>query len=102
MIRRPPRSTLFPYTTLFRSEAGSGAAEHVPPEMVAMVRKHYDGTIIVGGGIKSPEIAGQVAKAGADIIVVGTLIEKEGNWQEKDRKSTRLNSSHANISYAVF
>ena len=64
-------------------EAGSGAAEHVPPEMVAMVRKHYDGTIIVGGGIKSPEIAGQVAKAGADIIVVGTLIEKEGNWQEK-------------------
>jgi phosphoglycerol geranylgeranyltransferase len=37
----------------------------------------------VGGGIKSPEIAGQVAKAGADIIVVGTLIEKEGNWQEK-------------------
>jgi phosphoglycerol geranylgeranyltransferase len=64
-------------------EAGSGAVEHVPSEMVAMVRKHYDGTIIVGGGIKSPEIAGQVAKAGADIIVIGTMIEKEGNWQEK-------------------
>ena len=39
--------------------------------------------LIVGGGIKSPEIAGQVAKAGADIIVIGTMIEKEGNWQEK-------------------
>ena len=64
-------------------EAGSGAAENVPPEMVAMVRKHYEGTIIVGGGIKSPEIAGQIAKAGADIIVIGTMIEKEGNWQEK-------------------
>jgi phosphoglycerol geranylgeranyltransferase len=64
-------------------EAGSGAAENVPPEMVAMVRKYYEGTIIVGGGIKSPEIAGQVAKAGADIIVIGTMIEKEGNWQEK-------------------
>jgi phosphoglycerol geranylgeranyltransferase len=64
-------------------EAGSGAAENVPPEMVAMVRKHYEGILIVGGGIKSPEIAGQVAKAGADIIVIGTMIEKEGNWQEK-------------------
>jgi phosphoglycerol geranylgeranyltransferase len=64
-------------------EAGSGAAENVPPEMVAMVRKNYEGILIVGGGIKSPEIAGQVAKAGADIIVIGTMIEKEGNWQEK-------------------
>jgi phosphoglycerol geranylgeranyltransferase len=64
-------------------EAGSGAAENVPPEMVTMVRKHYEGTIIVGGGIKSPEIAGQIAKAGADIIVIGTMIEKEGDWQEK-------------------
>jgi phosphoglycerol geranylgeranyltransferase len=64
-------------------EAGSGAAENVPPEMVAMVREHYEGTIIVGGGIKSPEIAGQIAKAGADIIVIGTMIEREANWQEK-------------------
>ncbi len=64
-------------------EAGSGAVEHVPHEMVAMVRKHYEGTIIVGGGIKSPEIAGQMAKAGADIIVIGSMIEKDDNWQEK-------------------
>ncbi|MFL6479039.1 MAG: geranylgeranylglyceryl/heptaprenylglyceryl phosphate synthase [Nitrososphaera sp.] len=64
-------------------EAGSGAVQHVPQEMVAMVRKHYEGTIIVGGGIKSPEIAAQMAKAGADIIVIGSMIEKDDNWQEK-------------------
>ena len=64
-------------------EAGSGALQNVPPEMVAAVRKNYEGTLIVGGGIRSPETAGQVAKAGADIIVIGTMIEKEGNWQEK-------------------
>lgn len=64
-------------------EAGSGAAQNVPAEMVAAVRKHYDGTLIVGGGIKTPEMASTIAKAGADIIVVGTMIEKDGNWQQK-------------------
>jgi phosphoglycerol geranylgeranyltransferase len=64
-------------------EAGSGASQNVPPEMVAAVRKHYEGMLIIGGGIRTPEIAGQIAKAGADIIVIGTMIEKDGNWQEK-------------------
>ena len=64
-------------------EAGSGAAQNVPAEMVAAVRKHYNGTLIVGGGIKTPEMASTIAKAGADIIVVGTMIEKDGNWQQK-------------------
>jgi phosphoglycerol geranylgeranyltransferase len=64
-------------------EAGSGASQNVPPEMVAAVRKQYEGTLIVGGGIKTAETAGQVAKAGADVIVIGTMIEKDGNWQEK-------------------
>lgn len=64
-------------------EAGSGASQNVPPEMVAAVRKQYEGTLIVGGGIRSPETAAQIAKAGADIIVIGTMIEKDGNWQEK-------------------
>ena len=64
-------------------EAGSGAAQNVPAEMVAAVRKYYDGTLIVGGGIKTPEMASTIAKAGADIIVVGTMIEKDGNWQQK-------------------
>jgi phosphoglycerol geranylgeranyltransferase len=64
-------------------EAGSGAAQSVTPEMVAAVRKYYDGILIVGGGIKTPEAAGAIAKAGADVIVVGTMIEKDGNWQQK-------------------
>jgi phosphoglycerol geranylgeranyltransferase len=64
-------------------EAGSGAAQNVPPEMVAAVRKHYEGTLIVGGGIRTAETANQIAQAGADIIVIGTMIEKDGNWQEK-------------------
>jgi len=64
-------------------EAGSGALQNVQPEMVAVVRKYYEGTLIVGGGIRSPETAGQIAKAGADAIVVGTMIEKDGEWQQK-------------------
>ena len=64
-------------------EAGSGAAQNVSPEMVAAVRKHYEGTLIVGGGIRTAETARQIARAGADVIVIGTMIEKDGNWQEK-------------------
>lgn len=64
-------------------EAGSGASQNVQPEMVALVRKNYEGTLIVGGGIRSPETAGQIARAGADIIVIGTMIEKDGDWEEK-------------------
>src|SRR3712207_7895004 len=75
MIRRPPRSTLFPYTTLFRSR------KHRNPRRFAMP---LDYTY----RIQLPHRPGQLAK------VAGTIAE--------DRKSTRLNSSHANISYAVF
>src|SRR3712207_8349680 len=86
MIRRPPRSTLFPYTTLFRSSSAlevRGASLHnlqnvdvdIPLGMLVVV------TGVAGSG-KSSLIHGSVAG--------------------RDRKSTRLNSSHANISYAVF
>jgi len=64
-------------------EAGSGASQNVPPEMVAAVKKYFEGILIVGGGIRTAETATQIAKAGADIIVIGTMIEKDGNWQEK-------------------
>src|SRR5258707_11432360 len=75
MIRRPPRSTLFPYTTLFRSE---DLGE--PPQVPRRAR------------------AGRVPE-----VEVGILREPgEGGAGRRDRKSTRLNSSHANISYAVF
>jgi phosphoglycerol geranylgeranyltransferase len=64
-------------------EAGSGASQSVPAEMVAAVRKQYEGMLIVGGGIRTPDAAGEIASAGADMIVVGTMIEKDGNWQQK-------------------
>src|SRR3712207_7387677 len=89
MIRRPPRSTLFPYTTLFRSlkpgpldadeyeqikqHAARGAeivSEVLAPEQVEWIRAHHE--------------------------------RPDGRGYPEDRKSTRLNSSHANISYAVF
>src|SRR3712207_7023106 len=87
MIRRPPRSTLFPYTTLFRSVAVAS-----------------DGSVYVGGS----------ARLGFNQQLFITKFDTAGTvlwhrvWNtpeaggETDRKSTRLNSSHANISYAVF
>src|SRR5947209_12839328 len=75
MIRRPPRSTLFPYTTLFRSAFTSAAATG---------SVNFDA---LGLGL-------------LEIVVSAT--DSVGNATSADRKSTRLNSSHANISYAVF
>src|SRR3712207_8316807 len=80
MIRRPPRSTLFPYTTLFRSEARRGAPV-------------------------SFERAVDLAAEGVDVVSrPGTVTGAPPSFEKavEDRKSTRLNSSHANISYAVF
>src|SRR3712207_7964371 len=87
MIRRPPRSTLFPYTTLFRSEVLQASRDppHVPP------RRERQGA--------RPAGAGRVHLHHQDAL--GVLRLSEGVFQQ-DRKSTRLNSSHANISYAVF
>src|SRR2546422_7635823 len=75
MIRRPPRSTLFPYTTLFRSFRSDGECDDGAPDLAARVG---DGLARFRG-----QAAGEVFLAG-------------------DRKSTRLNSSHGYISYAVF
>src|SRR3712207_8604028 len=83
MIRRPPRSTLFPYTTLFRSDVRA-VLLRVPAVVLAPV--------VVQGGLVLPVARGDVERALPD-AVVGVV---------RDRKSTRLNSSHANISYAVF
>src|SRR3712207_7163433 len=90
MIRRPPRSTLLPYTPLFRSEV---AARHD-----------------LGADLRAAEAAGQ-AGAPVDVVRVplrgrpaaaGAVLRLGGDDAAQDRKSTRLNSSHANISYAVF
>src|SRR3712207_7904610 len=90
MIRRPPRSTLFPYTTLFRSLFQK--TEH--PFLLHLLR-HRDASRLrqtVEGLIKS------VADDGRIHTTYQQTIAATG----RDRKSTRLNSSHANISYAVF
>ena len=62
-------------------EAGSGAKSNVRPEMVAAVRKLFKGFLIVGGGIRSVHTAGEIVKAGADALVIGTLIEKGGGFK---------------------
>src|SRR3712207_7346974 len=88
MIRRPPRSTLFPYTTLFRSRRRRGDRHLLRgPRGGAVVVGHRDRHRVgAGGGVG---VRRRRPRAGAPVA-------------EVDRKSTRLNSSHANISYAVF
>src|SRR3712207_8217515 len=88
MIRRPPRSTLFPYTTLFRStEEKEEARRFVLTDNVALI----DLTVIVPTYNEGPNVAALVERL-SDAL----------DGCSADRKSTRLNSSHANISYAVF
>src|SRR3712207_8815078 len=89
MIRRPPRSTLFPYTTLFRS---------LVAHRVAVAVVHLLEVIDVDRGQR--ELRGAVLDGGPQRLVERAVPEQAG--QVVDRKSTRLNSSHANISYAVF
>src|SRR3712207_6869781 len=92
MIRRPPRSTLFPYTTLFRSDdllALAGVVEEGP---VAALHGHE----VALGGVVAHAAPEGALRPGRDLLVPGP------GRGFRDRKSTRLNSSHANISYAVF
>src|SRR3712207_7183547 len=88
MIRRPPRSTLFPYTTLFRSRRG----ELLQPE--AGLAPGVAEPVVRGQDHQDPHGDAASTAAGAAPTVAGA--------PAADRKSTRLNSSHANISYAVF
>src|SRR2546422_9680555 len=102
MIRRPPRSTLFPYTTLFRSRAG--------PRRDALLlrilgrRRLHQGPhqrLVRGDpvGDRVPLRAVLVLELHASTPLM--IATGEGDWWEQDRKSTRLNSSHGYISYAV-
>src|SRR2546430_12370084 len=81
MIRRPPRSTLFPYTTLFRSE-----------NLILRDRNQEHGLF--------KSLLQNIIAYDKDNIRKQKALELHNNWQ--DRKSTRLNSSHSQISYAVF
>ena len=60
-------------------EAGSGAPEAVPPEIIKTVRKEIDIPLIVGGGIRNAEKAAEAAEAGADVVVTGTIVEEAEN-----------------------
>jgi len=60
-------------------EAGSGALKPVPDEMITSVKRHVDVPLVVGGGIREPEVAGQKVAAGADLIVVGSALESGGS-----------------------
>src|SRR5256884_3464045 len=92
MIRRPPRSTLFPYTTLFRSVSADSPRIHRKPKPFGEVEIHA-GVIKLG---KTETLGWQNAIQPRGIYRTGWTV------RPPDRKSTRLNSSHGYISYAVF
>src|SRR3712207_7922422 len=101
MIRRPPRSTLFPYTTLFRS------ALHERRLAVAVGTEQHDGLPAADVQLDVFEHAHRpvvgVDALDGDAIGQGRRAPPRGRGSRlRDRKSTRLNSSHANISYVVF
>src|SRR2546428_1890988 len=91
MIRRPPRSTLFPYTTLFRSPEHRALLHAAPPERYPLQEP------------VSRRVAGRGPRGRADALdVPGSGTSSASARPLGDRKSTRLNSSHDQISYAVF
>src|SRR5256885_12125446 len=93
MIRRPPRSTLFPYTTLFRSRADHAAARDQDPHLEIRARRH-------GGGRRDAGF--DAADGGTSRFHLSAGRPAGTAAHAPDRKSTRLNSSHLVISYAVF
>src|SRR3712207_7764086 len=88
MIRRPPRSTLFPYTTLFRSDVEGEAEINVSEDTVF---SSFKGT---------NNYLAETFRSSARVRTERVMVRRLDDFL--DRKSTRLNSSHANISYAVF
>src|SRR3712207_6907668 len=95
MIRRPPRSTLFPYTTLFRSAVVEGLAQRiVKGEVPETLKDKQLYTLDLGALVAGSRYRGDFEERLKKVL---KEIRTRG-----DRKSTRLNSSHANISYAVF
>src|SRR3712207_8643345 len=95
MIRRPPRSTLFPYTTLFRS---ARAARRAPRARVGGGAARARAPMRLSRPVRAAAVGGLLLLVGLSLGVPAWSL----TVQLIDRKSTRLNSSHANISYAVF
>src|SRR3712207_7232724 len=92
MIRRPPRSTLFPYTTLFRS--WRRCPESAPPRLGHVRLATWNVNSIRS---RADRVEAWLQRSDVDVLAL-----QETKCKDEDRKSTRLNSSHANISYAVF
>src|SRR3712207_9506634 len=102
MIRRPPRSTLFPYTTLFRSQRYLGGLQRELLQRERAVLALLDAGL--GGDLVSAHGRPVVGRVADQVVVAAHLVAMHGGQcldPRLDRKSTRLNSSHANISYAV-
>src|SRR2546422_6149821 len=121
MIRRPPRSTLFPYTTLFRSRLDGSWESQEPTRVGSLALPATGGTRTMGGGGVMAsltsyfgghfinELRGYVARQRRDVrafltlpsgfVDVGSTLPNGGQTVVADRKSTRLNSSHGYISY---
>src|SRR2546427_12579310 len=102
MIRRPPRSTLFPYTTLFRSAdlcEKDFATKIIDYLLVSLGSPPFDGHIVFPPGRNDPE-RGILPGRFMDLREYPVL-DRCGRGEIRDRKSTRLNSSHSQISYAV-
>src|SRR5688572_32323367 len=95
MIRGPPRSTLFPYTTLFRSERGGSGAP------LRVFETATEAEVTIDFSIPSADQP-RAATSAAGWLDDSVLILPSPVPGDKDRKSTRLNSSHSQISYAVF
>src|SRR3712207_9059589 len=110
MIRRPPRSTLFPYTTLFRSPYVFAEVN----AMKAAARARGEDVVDLGmgnpDGAPPPHVVEKLAEVARNPRAhrysasrgIAGLRKAQAGYYARDRKSTRLNSSHANISYAVF
>src|SRR3712207_9188190 len=102
MIRRPPRSTLFPYTTLFRSPPRHGpGADQGPADRLRRARAHP--AVHGADDLAEPPVGAAAPRAPLRLHRGGGGVPelREPVLPRQDRKSTRLNSSHANISYAV-
>src|SRR3712207_7232329 len=100
MTRRPPRSTLFPYTTLFRSPAGAKVTEKGTVEKPSGEGLSEDEREAAEEKAEEARSNTKVVGSGWTSVVVSKVPPSAATGE--DRKSTRLNSSHANISYAVF
>src|SRR3712207_8559678 len=100
MIRRPPRSTLFPYTTLFRSTRQVSAPAPGLPLPEVQHEAGMPSTRAITRSAILPSFPAPLAEPGAAVSTPRSHSDLSADV--KDRKSTRLNSSHANISYAVF